>query len=687
MPFAAGTVVAGYRIERILGAGGMGTVYLAQHPSVPRHDALKVLSGELSHDGQFRARFLREAELAAALDHPNIVTVYDRGETPDGQLWIAMQFVDGTDASSELTEAKMTGPRAVHIITEVAKALDYAHSRNLLHRDVKPANFLLAGPVGPQERVMLADFGIARALDDASNLTATGSVVATAAYAAPESVLGQRLDHRADVYSLGCSLFRLLTGRTPYAEFTGMSGALMAHVLQPIPRATPFAGWLPSGVDELFVHALAKEPDRRFQSAGALAAAAAAVLGGQAPVLPTPGAGETRGWHVPAPPPDPTLVPPDPPTVPTGPTRPEPPRPGVPGPPPGWGTAPTKRRRRRWWVAGGAATAATAAAVAVAVALTATHTDGHPVATPTSSPTGSPTSAAPTAQAASASDTGPVGIITDDPTCETWKTISLEWTSDPALSWDPHSPDSPINIPASAWTAQQRAVMQKVENVLRDSSAKSIPLATATPHRVMRELYEQYIVYARAYANSLSNYYPQADVKLGRAEEMASNALLATCNAVGDGAAAARAGLVTPPGAPARVAAPQDPANPQRFVGEADKATCGEWASVNDKWDANPTVQGWDKTDNKIPVGQWNAQQKALSDAVAPLFVSLADDIEHTDGRSNNPVIQDFAEYAAQYLRAYAKALPTYGVHDYQLSLVAKETRGLITNACSAMGA
>ena len=229
--------------------------------------------------------------------------------------------------------------------------------------------------------------------------------------------------------------------------------------------------------------------------------------------------------------------------------------------------------------------------------------------------------------------------------------------------------------------------MQKVGDVLRDSSTKSIPLATATPHRVMRELYEQYIVYARAYANSLSNYYPQADVKLGRAEEMAFNSLLAACNAVGDGAAAARAGLVTPPGAPARVAAPQDPANPQRFVGEADKATCGEWASVNDKWDANPTVQAWDKTDNKIPVGQWTPQQKAQSEAVAPLFISLADDIERTAGRSNNPAMQDFARYAAQYLRAYAKALPTYGIHDYQLSLVAKETRALITNACSAMGA
>src|SRR5581483_6170090 len=195
MSLPPGTVVAGYRIERVLGAGGMGTVYLAHHPSLHRRDAVKVLSAELSHDAQFRTRFLREAELAATLDHPNIVTVYDRGETAAGQLWIAMQFVDGTDAGAEVADTRMTVRRALHIIIEVAKALDYAHSRKLLHRDVKPANFLLAGPVGPQERVLLADFGIARALDDATNLTATGAVMATAAYAAPEVIEGGWVDH------------------------------------------------------------------------------------------------------------------------------------------------------------------------------------------------------------------------------------------------------------------------------------------------------------------------------------------------------------------------------------------------------------------------------------------------------------------------------------------------------------
>jgi serine/threonine protein kinase len=683
VPFAPGTVVAGYRIERILGAGGMGTVYLVQHPSLPRRDALKVLSAELSHDEQFRARFLREAELAAALDHPNIVTVYDRGETPEGQLWIAMQFVDGTDASSEVAESKMTAIRAVHIVTEVAKALDYAHSRNLLHRDVKPANFLLAGPVGYQERVMLADFGIARALDDATNLTATGSVVATASYAAPESVLGRRLDPRADVYSLGCSLFRLLTRRTPYAEFTGMSAMLMAHVYQPIPRATQFVPWLPPVVNEVFVHALAKDPELRYQSAGALAAAAVAAMGGEAPVAPAPGAGETRGWRTPAPLPQQPTIPP--PIMPPG----GPPF-GGPGAPPGWGLPPPRRRTRRWWVVGGAAAAAVA--VAVAVVVTASHTGGHPAAGPTGSgsgPASSPsTITLPTLQAFSANDNGPVMIITVDPDCDTWQGLGQEWTGEPLLTkWDPKSPESPINNPASSWTPEQRAVMDRAGTLLRAISKKAEPLAGQTPHRVQRELYEQFIAYARAYANSLANYYPQEDVKLGRAQQAAFNALVGTCNAIADGAADSRAGQLVPGPKPVRVAPPQDPANPQRFIGAPDKATCGEWAAVIDKYNANPTVQGWDKADQKIPADKWTPQQKALADALAPLLIGLADDLERTAGRSNNPTIQDFAAYAAQYQRAYANALPTNTPHDFQLGLAAKSARSLVYEACSAVGA
>lgn len=167
MALSAGTVVADYTIEGVLGSGGMGTVYRARHPSLPRSNALKILGAEYSRDPEFRARFKREADIAASLDHPNVVTIYDRGETEDGSLWIAMQYVRGSDADKESRAGRMTARRAVHIITEVAKALDYAHRRKVLHRDIKPANLLL----GPNdERIFLGDFGIARAVDDAVGL-------------------------------------------------------------------------------------------------------------------------------------------------------------------------------------------------------------------------------------------------------------------------------------------------------------------------------------------------------------------------------------------------------------------------------------------------------------------------------------------------------------------------------------
>jgi serine/threonine protein kinase len=671
MPFSVGTVVAGYRIERVLGAGGMGTVYLGQHSSLPRRDALKILSGELSHDGQFRARFLREANLAATLDHPNIVTVYDRGETPDGQLWIAMEFIDGTDASAELDDGRMTAPRAVQIITEVANALDYAHSRLLLHRDVKPANFLLGAPGAPdggQERVWLADFGIARALDDATHLTQTGLVLATAAYAAPETVEGLPLDHRADVYSLGCALFRLLTGRTPYAEFTGMSAMMMAHVLQPIPRATQFAPWLPPTIDDVIVHALAKNRDQRFQSAGELAAAAGAALAGQPLVLPVGGA-QTKGWSKTE----------DPPTVPTGPGAPVPARPSTLGPPQGWGPPPPKSRpRRRWWALG-AATTAVAASIAVAVALTTTHAD-HAKAPPPSRASAPPR--------ASSKDTGPVGIILVDPSCTEGKKIGQTLVAySPLKKWHADSPDSPLNLPASSWTPEQREAMQRAATMMRDLADKAVSLAPTTPHRVMRELYEQAIAYARAWADSQNNYFPKLDVNLWNAADDAMSALFWACEGVSNSSIAARSVLVTAPPAPRQVAQPQDPANPQRFVHTTDRAVCGELVAVNQKYDTNPVVQDFQKLDHQIPANQWTPQQKAVSDAVAPVLGNLADDLERTGARGDNPVIGDFATFAAQYLRALAKALPTYGALDSSLGWVSGYTRHLIGEACTSVNA
>lgn len=272
-----GSVVDGYRVQRVIGAGGMGTVYAVSDPQLPRLDALKVLSAELSADGDFRARFVRESDIAAVLDHPNIVSVYDRGETAAGQLWISMQYVDGIDADAAVKAGAMTPARAVHVVAGIAEALDYAHARNVVHRDVKPANFLLSGPVGPDERVLLGDFGIARALDDAG-VTATGAVVATMAYAAPEVIESRGVDGRADLYSLGCSLFRMLTGRTPFHRATGMAALLMAHLHQPPPRVSELVPGLPPALDAVLVKAMAKDPAQRYQSGRELAAAAAAAL-------------------------------------------------------------------------------------------------------------------------------------------------------------------------------------------------------------------------------------------------------------------------------------------------------------------------------------------------------------------------------------------------------------------------
>lgn len=276
MALDVGSVVAGYRIEAVLGRGGMGTVFRAAHPTLPRSDALKVLSSDLSLDKVFRDRFLREADLAATLDHPHIVSVYNRGETPDGQLWIAMQYVAGSDAYRELKAGRMTPARALRITAAVGDALDYAHQHGLLHRDVKPANFLLAAN---DHRIFLADFGIAKRRDDAAGLTQTGMVLASIAYAAPETLTGEAPDHRADVYALGCSLYTMLTGQTPFARPGAEMGATVAgHLSAPPPRVTDRVPELPPAIDAVIAKAMAKDPNHRYQSAGELAADAAAAL-------------------------------------------------------------------------------------------------------------------------------------------------------------------------------------------------------------------------------------------------------------------------------------------------------------------------------------------------------------------------------------------------------------------------
>ncbi|MFD6057686.1 serine/threonine-protein kinase PknD [Rhodococcus wratislaviensis] len=260
--FEPGTVFAGYVIERVLGRGGMGTVYLAQHPNLPRKIALKLLDASWTNDDYVRSRFESEADHAAHLDHPNIVTVHDRGRE-GGRLWIAMQYVPGTDARKALGSGALDVERAVHIVSETGKALDHAHQAGILHRDVKPANILLAP--GDPERVLLTDFGTAKALDETHQLTRTGMLVATLHYAAPEQIEGEKLDHRVDIYALGCTFFHLLTNEPPYPGNTA-SSVMHGHLNGPIPRPSVVRPGLPAGVDAVVARAMAKDRDERYST-------------------------------------------------------------------------------------------------------------------------------------------------------------------------------------------------------------------------------------------------------------------------------------------------------------------------------------------------------------------------------------------------------------------------------------
>jgi serine/threonine-protein kinase len=283
MPVADGATFAGYTIVRLLGAGGMGEVYLAQHPRLPRRDALKVLPASVSADGEYRERFDREADIAATLWHPHIVGVHDRGEF-EGQLWISMDYVEGTDAACLLRQSHPDGmPRGevAEIISAVADALDYAHQRNLLHRDVKPANILLANPEGSDQRILLADFGIARWTNDISGLTATNMTVGTVSYAAPEQLMGERLDGRADQYALAASAFHLLSGRPPFQHSN--PAVVISQHLSATPPAIGDQRPELAGLDPVLAKALAKSPADRFERCADFARALAHQLGSDTP--------------------------------------------------------------------------------------------------------------------------------------------------------------------------------------------------------------------------------------------------------------------------------------------------------------------------------------------------------------------------------------------------------------------
>ena len=261
---AEGESFAGYTVVRLLGVGGMGEVYLARHPRLPRNDALKVLPRSVTGDGEYRARFEREADIAATLWHPNIVAVHDRGEF-DGQLWIAMDYVDGTDAAELLRSYPHGLPQrdVLEIVTGVADALDYAHQRHLLHRDVKPANILLARLESGEQRILLADFGIARWEDDASGLTQTNMTVGTVSYAAPEQLMGRDMDGRADQYALAATAYHLLTGAPPF-QHSNPAVVISQHLTAQPPSLAARRPEL-ANLDPALRRALSKEPADRYE--------------------------------------------------------------------------------------------------------------------------------------------------------------------------------------------------------------------------------------------------------------------------------------------------------------------------------------------------------------------------------------------------------------------------------------
>ena len=273
------TAVPGYRVEGLVGRGGMGEVYRAIDVRLGRPVALKVLTGAIAGDERQRRRLIEESQRAASLDHPNVVPVYEAGEA-DGLLFLAMRYVAGTDLKVLLRrEGALEPGRAIAIATQVADALDAAHRRDLVHRDVKPGNVLLDHADG-REHAYLADFGLTQSTTDRG--PADGQFMGTVDYVAPEQIRGDAIDGRADQYGLACLLFECLTGTVPYRT-TSDVGALFAHLEEPVPSAAGRRVGLPADVDDVFERGLAKEPGQRYESCTALVAAARAALRLDAP--------------------------------------------------------------------------------------------------------------------------------------------------------------------------------------------------------------------------------------------------------------------------------------------------------------------------------------------------------------------------------------------------------------------
>ena len=274
-----GEMLGGCRVEGVIARGGMGVVYRAVQLDLRRPVALKVITADRAGDPEFRERFERESRMAAAIDHPNVVPIYAAGEDR-GALYIVMRYVPGTDLHALIKRGgRLPASRAAAIVAQVASALDVAHAAGLVHRDVKPANVLLAGPGDTgSDHAYLSDFGLARSLDPDEPLTESGSWIGTVDFASPEQLGGERLDARSDVYSLGCVLHAAVTGLPPFPRGT-VPATLLAHLRDPPPK--PSAAGADVHFDRVIARALAKAPGDRYPSAGDLGRAALAAARGE----------------------------------------------------------------------------------------------------------------------------------------------------------------------------------------------------------------------------------------------------------------------------------------------------------------------------------------------------------------------------------------------------------------------
>jgi serine/threonine protein kinase len=268
-----GSIFAGYRIDGLISRGGMGVLHRATQLSLDRTVGLKLIAPEFADDRLFRERFKREARLAAQTEHPNVLPVYEAGEW-EGQLFLSMRYVEGTDLRALIASEQRLHPRhAAPIIAQVASALDAAHERDLVHRDVKPANVLIEDRAGALH-AYLTDFGLSKLTSSATGLTKTGRWVGTLDYAAPEQVQARKTDARTDVYGLGCVVYEALTGQVPFPRARDVA-KVVAHVSEPPPAISETAPSCPEGatLTAIVRCAMAKDPADRYPSAGALAAA------------------------------------------------------------------------------------------------------------------------------------------------------------------------------------------------------------------------------------------------------------------------------------------------------------------------------------------------------------------------------------------------------------------------------